>query len=206
MAEAYWEDDDAFLDSFEDDPEDDESLEDDGEDDSERRRRGRRYRRRKAPKTAQGRQPPVRSTGNYVTQAQFTTAINRLNADARRNGAGIQQVNSRLNTLGTQFNQEVATNARQDKRIKEVKSEVDSTKQVLLFTALLGGGEKTFEAKGLDANSPDATREIKLKEKSDTLTQFLPLMMLGGGLGGGNGKGMFDNPLMLIFMLKAFEK
>lgn len=141
--------------------------------------------------------PPA--TVNFVTQAQFRDALDKVKRDVSSNAAGIKSVNGKVVTAHALINrhsQELGKqnkiNARQSKVIAGVRDEVKKARDMGLIMFLLTrpkatatATESDFKANG--AVVPKGNKILYAPEKDNTLMLGL---LLSGGLGGSSGDSM----------------
>lgn len=173
-----------------------------------RRIRNRRKRRRgrRRVRTARGR-GYVRAgrLRGYATRTEMKKALSRVGRDVRRNGGSIKRNASAIASNRSRIGTVMRVNKVQTKAIEKLRSDMQSQAQTQLLFSLLDSGTKTYELDGAFGGEADGT-EIKLKDKSDSLTKLLPIFMTGGFGGSGKSGGMgFDNPMMMILMLDAIK-
>ena len=92
---------------------------------------------------------------------------------------------------------------------KKQQGEIDNIKQMTLLTSLLGGNKK-LKVESVRDQAGDAITgadglvgaTIEFEDSSDTLDKFLPFLLLGG-MGGGKGGGLGDNPLMTFLLIDS---
>lgn len=166
---------------------DDEEIED-WEDDVEFFRRGRRpgRRRRRGPARGRGYTSPRASSRRGASQRDVQVALNRVAKDIRKNASYARSVDQRVTALGRKT----------AKELKKIQQELESNQQMAMLTAMLSSGKKTYDIVSSDQDK----QQIVLDEVEDKFTQLLPLLTKKGG-----GKGLGDNPMMLMLMLDAFK-
>lgn len=201
------------LDDFESVIEDDDDyLEDDLDDfESSEGRRGRRRKRR--GKRARRQQYFTRKLRGYCTKQECRAMGKRISADVAR-------VKTRVNKNTARISNGARLNRAQSKAIKSVRKDADSTKQLVMLTSLLGGGDKDYKtgnavrmtvpAQALQdavTNTTDLTLTLPadtgltLKEDGDSFDSLLPLMMLGGTGGSGGSGGFMGGDMMSLLIL-----
>jgi hypothetical protein len=141
---------------------------------------------------------PVPRPGNILAAAQSTRPVTRTEfANATRKLDEKINVQSRaIKTVEGRVNSVADANARQNKAIATLQSEVKSVREISMLLPLLSS-QKTAVVNGTDVLVPS----------DDNFSKMLPLLLLSGGLGGsGGGSGSDANsglggmmlPLVLI--------
>ena len=175
--------------------------ESDESDESDEARRGRRRRAGARPKvpSGQGLYKP-RPTGNYVTQVQLKSAMDRVGSQIKTNADATKAVNTRVNVVNDRIDKETSTrkkeNADLNKKIK--KGQEASLLPLLLQKA---PEKETRTLAGVTVNGvPNQTLEVvtNVKQPSDNL---LPLLLIMGMGGGGMGSDDSSMGLMAIALL-----
>lgn len=167
-------------------------------------------RRRRAPRTASGRQYYSPQFQPYVTQQQFSTALTRIRTDVTRNSTAIKAVDTRVaaeQAVNRAQNKALATqskiNKRQSAQIAQVKRDVQQAQQNSLLLMLLtrpkslGPTTATQDIGGVDL--PVGSNVLYTSGKDNSM---LLAIMLMGGLGGGGDSG--NQALMALAFADAF--
>jgi hypothetical protein len=171
------------------------------------------------PTPSQGIPNPALSR-QFATQSQVQALAKQVAAN-RASIATVNKraevINNRVNTTEKKLSSEVArlnavnatqgqAIARQGGQIKTLREDLEKSTQSTLLMTLLTSGAKEFEitapAKGTPVGGGD---KVTLKPSGGSLDLLLPLLLMGGMGGSGKG-GMFDNPLILFFLMDSFNK
>lgn len=164
-----------------------------------------RRRRRPRPRTATGRNLSTpRPQGNYVTQVQLQTALQKVSEEIQTNSRAVGVLNSRVEAVAAdQAKQLVAIRKEISERRKQDDQQKRDVRQQLSLLAILPliTGPKSRE---IVINN----EKIKvLVDEGDTFDQILPLMLISGGMGGGSGSdgGGYDSTMMPMMMALALR-
>ncbi|MBJ3763672.1 hypothetical protein ILP92_13020 [Maribius pontilimi] len=206
--DEFHDDDDMYDDEFDEDLDEDEAAEfdfdegvlefdEDDDDDAERRGRRRRRRRRGKPKTGSGTGYLQRQLRGYVKRTELRKSLARVGRDIRRNGAAIKINARRISSNRSRLGNVDRLNRKQSKEIAAIRKEMADQRQLSLLMSLLDSGSAQYDVTDVKLDGTGNLQQVSLDRKGDELTALLPLMM--GSSGGGTG---FDNPLMLMLLLK----
>lgn len=130
---------------------------------------------------------PIQSA-RPVTRAEFIGATRKLDEKISVNSRAIKAVEGRVNAVAD-------ANARQNKSISTLQTDVKSVREISMLLPLLNS-QKTAVVNGTEVVVPS----------DDSFSKLLPLLLLSGGLGGAGGTGGDANsglggmmlPLVLI--------
>ncbi|MEM7159323.1 MAG: hypothetical protein AAF799_41175 [Myxococcota bacterium] len=165
---------------------DDEAIIDWDDESAERRRRGRGRRSRRGPARGRGYTRPRASSRRSASQRDVQLALGRVAKDIRKNASFARSVDRRVTALGRKT----------AKELKKIQDELQNNQQMALLTTMLSSGKKTYDI----VSSDEDNKQIVLDEVEDKFSQLLPLLANNKG-----GKGLSDNPMMLMLMLDAFK-
>ena len=158
------------------------------ETDEARRGGGRRGGRRGSPRpkvpSGQGLYKP-RPTGNYVTQVQLKSAMDRVGAQIKTNADATKAVNTRVNVVNDRVDKETATRKKENADLnKKIKKSQEAGLLPLLLQKAPEKETKTLT--GVTVNGV-ANQNIEVvtnvKQPSDNLLPLLLIMGMGGGMG-----------------------
>src|SRR5688572_22423807 len=175
--------------------------ESDESDESDEARRGRRRRAGARPKvpSGQGLYKP-RPTGNYVTQVQLKSAMDRVGSQIKTNADATKAVNTRVNVVNDRIDKETSTRKKENADLnKKIKKGQEASLLPLLLQKAPEKEVKTLA--GVTVNGvPNQTVEVvtNVKQASDNL---LPLLLIMGMGGGGMGSDDSSMGLMAIALL-----
>lgn len=163
-------------------------------------RRGRRPR----PRTASGRNlSTARPQGGAVTQAQLATAMAKVSEQIQTNSRAISTLTTRVEAVSAEQAKQLAA---MRKEITQRKRHDDAQKkdfqqklQWLLLLPLLIE-PKSEQIKVSDANGDSKTIDVLVKE-DDAFKTLLPVLLIGGGLGGSGSDGGTDTTMPLLLAL-----
>lgn len=154
---------------------------------------------RRAPRTAPNRQYYTPQMQPFVSQAQFSTALNKVRADVTKNAGAIKTVDTRVaaqDAINRGQNRALAKqskiNRKQSVQIAAVKRDVQQAQQNSLMLMLLTRPKATQTAvTGSDFSAGGATVPVGSKiliqpEKDNSMLLAIAMM---GGLGGGSDSG-----------------
>lgn len=176
-----------------------ETDETDESDESDESRRGRQRRRggiRPKVPSGQGLYKP-RPNGNYVTQVQLKSAMDRVGAQIKTNADATKAVNTRVNVVNDRVDKEAATRKKENAELnKKIKKGQEASLLPLLLQKAPETETKTISTtvNGVATNVDVVT---KVKQSSDNL---LPLLLIMG-MGGGSGSDDNSMGLMAIALL-----
>jgi hypothetical protein len=178
---------------FEFDQESDEAVESDESDEMEERRQRRRVPRIRAGRTASGQnlfrpRPPAAGQSGYVTQAQLQAGLKRVGDQIKINSESIKKVTAQSNKINAQLG---STTERLDKKVTDLKKEVKKQAEMSLLLTLLQPKPEIVAKVGATQCVQEAVGQVEVKQSNS----LLPLLLLGGGLGG-DGSG--DNNTLLL--------
>ena len=175
--------------------------ESDESDESDEARRGRRRRAGVRPKvpSGQGLYKP-RPNGNYVTQVQLKSAMDRVGSQIKTNADATKAVNTRVNVVNDRIDKETSTRKKENADLnKKIKKGQEASLLPLLLQKAPEKEVKTLA--GVTVNGvPNQTVEVvtNVKQPSDNL---LPLLLIMGMGGGGMGSDDSSMGLMAIALL-----
>jgi hypothetical protein len=128
----------------------------------------------------------------YVTKAELQAVTDRIDRDFAATRTGLQQVGTRIDAIATQHTRDM-TKIRQEVR--------QQAEMGALLPLLMRPQTRTIAAAGNGLQAGDRV----VVDGADTFAALLPLLLMGGGLGGTGtaGGGMFggDNSGILILAL-----
>jgi hypothetical protein len=162
--------------------------ESDESDESDEARRGRQRRRGAGPRpkvpSGQGLYK-ARPTGNYVTQVQLKSAMDRVGAQIKTNADATKAVNTRVNVANDRIDKEAATRKKED---AELNKKIKKGQEASLLPLLLQKApeKETRTLSGVTVNGvAGQTVEVvtNVKQPSDNLLPLLLIMGMGGGMG-----------------------
>jgi hypothetical protein len=155
--------------------------------------------RRRAPATAASRPYYTPQFQPYVTQPQFSTALNKIRADVTKNTAAIKTVDTRVaaqeavNRAQSQaLTKQSKINRKQSVQIAGVKRDLQQSQQNSLLLMLLTRPKATTAAvTGTDFSAngavvPQGNKILIQPEKDNSMLLAIALM---GGMGGGSDSG-----------------
>lgn len=151
-------------------------------------------RRKGRAKTAASRPYYTPGMQPYVTQPQFSTALNKIRADVSKNAAGIKALDTRVaaeqavnRAQNKALGKQSRINKRQSAQIAAVRRDLQQTQQNSLMLTLLTRPKVsqtvTTAAQIGGADVPVGSRVVYAPEKDNTMLLAIALM---GGLGGGS--------------------
>lgn len=152
---------------------------------------------RRAPRTASNRQYYSPQFQPYVTQQQFSSALNKIRSDVTQNSAAIKAVDSRVaaeQAINKAQNKALSTqskiNKRQSVQIAQVKRDLQQTQQNSLMLMLLTRPKTLGPTTASDTvggvTVPTGSNLLYTSGKDNSL--MLALLMMGG-LGGSGDSG-----------------
>jgi hypothetical protein len=172
----------------------DESDESDESDEARRSRQQRRASIRPKVPSGQGLYKP-RPNGNYVTQVQLKSAMDRVGAQIKTNADATKAVNTRVNVVNDRVDKEASTRKKENAELnKKIKKGQESSLLPLLLQKAPEKEVKTLS--GVTVNGvTNQTVEVvtNVKQPSDNLLPLLLIMGMGGG-----GSGSDDNSMGLM--------
>lgn len=181
----------------------DEALSDEG-DESDEARRGRR-RRPFRPRVPSGKNLyKPRPQGNYVTQVQLKSALDRVGTQIKVNSEATKALSARVNAVTDRLDKEAATRKKQDARInRQIQKGRESALLPLLLQKPPDTERRTINVPVVPPGGGTAVTQpidvvTNVKQPSDNL---LPLILLMGMGGGGDGKGSDDNSMLMLALV-----
>lgn len=177
-------------------------------DSSESAERFGRHRNRTVPRPNQGNAAVQTPQAGYATKAELEATANRLDGRIAVNTKAIDEVNGKVNGLGTSHNRLEANTKRGFTETKattdKLGKQVESVKMAAMLLPLIS----TPKTKEITIGTDGTSEKVKvLIDDGDNFKMILPMMlMMGGGFGGQDSSGSSSNDMMLPMMLIAMSK
>jgi hypothetical protein len=165
---------------------------------------------RNVPRPRQGNAAVNAPQGGYATKAELEATANRLDGRIAVNTKAIDDVNGKVNALGTAHNRLEANTKRGFTTTKattdKLSKNVENVKMAAMLMPLLTS-PKTRDITVVNPTDATKTETVKVMvDDGDTFRTIAPMFLLNGGFGGGDSSGGSMSEMMIPLLFLTMGK